>query len=237
MWCLHWFIQDVLGVVFINYLIASLVAVFLIAAELFYLKKQRLLCFKSDESFTGDDTYTPKSSWLVVVCIVILFFSTSFFLTFNCSNWLNFSKLIILSFVVSSSAFVDLRKKIIPNHLVLFGLVARIVVYIIEFIYSEAFKQILINDLIGFAIGFGILFLSAVLSKQAVGFGDVKLFGVIGLMSGAICTFSTLILSLLTSSVVSIIMIVLKKRSKKDSLPFGPFILVGYFFTLIFANY
>ncbi len=225
------------GVFVINYIIAVLVTIALVVAEVFYLKKQNLFSFKNIESVNINNSYTKKTTYLIICCLILLFFSVSIFLSLNCSNWLNFSKLIILFFIVISSAFVDLKKKIIPNHLVLLGLASRVVVYIIEFIWLDEFKAILINDLIGFAIGFGILFLSSVLSRQAVGFGDVKLFAVIGLMSGAICTFSTLILSLLTSSIVSIIMIVLKKRSKKDSLPFGPFILIGYFFTVIFANY
>ena len=171
-----------------------------------------------------------KLLFLVVNSIIgILLIIESVYLYNNVSNIINLIKLLSLSGILSACAVVDLRKRIIPNILVLSGLIVRVILYIFEFVfYRELFTSQLLSDLMGFGIGFGILFISCVITKGAIGFGDVKLFGMIGLMTGAICTYSTLIFSLISSSIISLCLILIKKKKRKDSIPFGPFILFGY---------
>ncbi len=133
---------------------------------------------------------------------------------------------------------MDLKKTIIPNVLILIGLGIRGVIYVIEyFFYREVFFVQLKNDLFGFLIGFGILFFTSVITRGAIGFGDVKLFGIMGIFSGAICTYSTLLFSLFVSCVISIVLIIMKKKTRKDSIPFGPCIFVGYIIAMIVSSY
>lgn len=156
----------------------------------------------------------------------------------NVANYLNYLKLILLLGIVSAAGVVDFKKTIIPNFLILTGLGFRVVIYIIEFfLFKETFVPQIKSDLLGFAFGFGFLLIVSLISRGALGFGDVKLFGVIGLLSGAICTYYTLIFCLLVSAVVSIILLILKKKSRKDSIPFGPCIAIGYFIALALSCY
>ena len=76
-----------------------------------------------------------------------------------------------------------------------------------------------------------------VITKGALGFGDVKLFGIIGLISGGFCTYSTLLVSLLVSVVVSVIGLIRKKIGRKDAIPFGPCIAIGYLVVIFLASY
>ena len=142
-------------------------------------------------------------------------------------EYLNYVKLCLVFVITAVAALVDFKTKTIPNRLVLFGLLCRLPIYIAEVATGQPMKDILINDAIGVGIGFGILFFAALLSRGAVGFGDAKLFAVIGIHTGYICTFGTLFFSLLVSAVAGIILLI-KYRDKKRAFPFAPFIFVGY---------
>jgi leader peptidase (prepilin peptidase)/N-methyltransferase len=174
---------------------------------------------------------------LAVVCIGVGFFA-AWRLWGNLANPVAFAKFFGLFAMIQCVALVDLKQRRIPNQLLLIGLGARVICYLLEFLfYRETFFAALRSDLIGFGIGFGILFLAALVSKNSVGFGDVKLFGLIGLTAGAFGTFSTLLASLLFCSVASIFLLATKKRQKKDTLPFAPFIYFGYLAMLVLSSY
>lgn len=172
-------------------------------------------------------------SW-ITVCLII----STITIISNVSNIVNFVKLIVLLGVLMTAAVVDLKKKIIPNVLIVFGLSIRLFIYIVEyFAYNDIFLSQIKSDIAGFLLGFGVFFIAAIVSRGAIGFGDVKLFAVIGLTSGVICTYSTMMISLVVSTIVSIFFIVTKKKDKKDAIPFGPCIFLGYFISVLLTNY
>ena len=110
---------------------------------------------------------------------------------------INFIKLYGLAIIVISAGIIDAKRKIIPNILIILGLAFRVAVYAYEiFFLSDSLKAILINDALGFVLGFVLLGAVSLLTRGALGFGDAKLFGVIGLVSGVFCTYSTLLVSL-----------------------------------------
>lgn len=150
---------------------------------------------------------------------------------------ISFMKLYGLFVLIATAAVIDSKRRIIPNFIVVTGLVFRVLLYVYEILTVEDVKSILINDLIGFGIGFGLLAIVSLLSRGALGFGDVKLFGVIGLIGGAFCTYSTLLASLIVSLVVSVIGLARKKMGRKDSFPFGPCIAIGYVITVLLSSY
>ena len=62
-----------------------------------------------------------------------------------------------------------------------------------------------------------------------MGFGDVKLMGAIGLFFGWRSMIVISVLSFLIGAILSIALIVSKKKSVKDYIPFGPFIVISTF--------
>lgn len=149
----------------------------------------------------------------------------------------NFAKLFVVFVITAACALIDFKKRIIPNKIVITGLIFRAAVYIGEIILCrDLIKDIALNDLIGFGIGFGILFVAGLLSKGAIGFGDAKLFAVIGLCAGSLCTFGTLLFSLFCSAIVGIVLLI-KYRDKKRAFPFGPSIFIGYTLVLLMGNF
>ena len=139
--------------------------------------------------------------------------------------------------IVLCAAIVDIKRRIIPNVLIVAGMLFRVGVYMYELIAIENIQSVLINDLIGFAVGFVFLAVVSLLTKGALGFGDVKLYGVIGITCGSFCTYSTLLLSLIISSVTAVVNIARKRMGRKDSFPFGPCIALGYTIAILLTSY
>lgn len=181
--------------------------------------------------------YKGKNLILLTIICFVLALAMQISLYMNTSI-VNLIKLFGLFMIVFSAAVIDSKRKIIPNLLIVIGLIFRCAIYLYEiFFVKEGLKEIIINDLIGFAIGFVLLALVSFLSKGALGFGDAKLFGIIGLTSGSFCTYSTLLASLIISTVFSVIKIVGKKMGRKDTIPFGPCIAAGYVIAVLLTSY
>lgn len=150
---------------------------------------------------------------------------------------INFIKLYGLLLIVLCAGLIDYKRRIIPNLLILVGLIYRLGIYIYEVFCVENIKAVLTTDALGFAIGFVFLGVVSLVSKGSLGFGDAKLFGVIGITSGVFCTYNTLLISLVLSVVISIINIARKKMGRKDSFPFGPCIAAGYVIAVLLGSY
>lgn len=186
--------------------------------------------------------YSRKGIIVLVIVSAFVFFAASVVMNFyvfsqpaQLYQYFSFVKLFYLFFIVGTAALIDLKTKTIPNKLVIFGLILRAIVYILEIVFcSDVIKDIVINDLIGFAIGFGVLFIVGLITKGSIGFGDIKLFAVIGLSIGFMGTLGTLFLGLLASSVGGIILLI-RYRDKKRTFAFGPFIFIGYAAVILFG--
>ena len=154
------------------------------------------------------------------------------------SSWINYVKLVVLTLLLAICAATDFKKSIIPNEIILAGLGLRVVLYVLEIVlFPQEVLAILKNDLIGVALGFGTLFIAFLISRQSIGFGDVKLFGMIGIISGAICTFSTLLFSLILNSLAAIVLLVARKKTRKSGLPFAPAVFLGYLIAVFISRF
>lgn len=142
-------------------------------------------------------------------------------------SWIECSKRVILiSFLWAISLF-DFRKHIIPNKILLILLAIRVVIVVFQFIFISNIKTELLDC---FIAGLGIIIILCVMRfvvKEGIGFGDVKLFGVIGLFLGIEGILTVVFLSFVASFLISIFMLVTKRKNKKDYLAFAPSILIG----------
>lgn len=193
---------------------------------------KNLLKFNDSKKSNGEKVYFALT---ITTCLIISYIVQVFI--YKNTEILSFAKLCILYAIVVSAALVDYKLKIIPNYLVLTGLGARSIIYVFEIFFSSDLKQIIISDLIGLALGFGIFAIVSIITKQALGFGDAKLFAVVGLTLGSFGTYSVMFTSVLVSAVISIALLIFKKRGRKDSIPFGPCIYLGYILTLLLGSY
>lgn len=79
----------------------------------------------------------------------------------------------------------------------------------------------------GGVIEFGLFLLSAVLLRGSVAAGDVKLGAFLGLIAGYPLVIRAMIYTGLLSGVVSVVLLVLRIKSRKDYIPFAPFLVWG----------
>lgn len=89
------------------------------------------------------------------------------------------------------------------------------------------------DRLFGFLLGGGFFF---ILSFFAMGGGDVKLMAALGWTFGLAATIQITILSFLFGAVISICLLLLKIKGRKDAIPFGPFIVLAATFYVLWGN-
>ena len=92
------------------------------------------------------------------------------------------------------------------------------------------------SHLYGAVGGFITLYLIYFISRKGMGFGDVKLAGAMGLYLGFRNIWLALFLGFLLGAVVGICLILSKKKGRKDMLPFGPFLAMGFLVTAIWGE-
>ena len=222
------------------YLLFVLIAALSVAAVGCFCAYKGVVDFGNDRIYKPcDDGIVPfknKNLTLIAIVCFVVALTTQILLYLN-TNVVNLIKLYGLLLVVLSAALVDFKRKIIPNELIVSGLILRAIIYVYEFVAADSIKSILLNDAIGFTVGFVFLALVCLITKGSMGFGDVKLFGVIGITCGAFGTYSTLLVSLVISAIFSIVNIARKTMSRKDSFPFGPCIALGYIVVVLIGSY
>lgn len=130
--------------------------------------------------------------------------------------------------------FIDLKEKIIPNKLIVSGIIFWAVLSLVEiFIAHTPWRQVLYFSLVGAGVCGGMLFVVAIIVKSALGMGDVKMFFVIGLLYGLTNTYSILLFSILIMAVISIILLMAKKVTRKTAVPMAPFVALGFLLSVL----
>lgn len=81
--------------------------------------------------------------------------------------------------------------------------------------------------LLGGAIGFGFFLLLGLLGRGALGAGDVKLMGVIGLMVGYPVILPTIVAGTLLGGTVAVILLVSRRATRKSTFAYAPWLALG----------
>jgi leader peptidase (prepilin peptidase)/N-methyltransferase len=124
---------------------------------------------------------------------------------------------------------IDLDHFIIPNRIVYPTLVLTIPMLAGAAAADGTWRR-LEDALIGGAAGFGALLIIHLISPRGMGFGDVRLAGVIGVMVGWLGLWYlavALFLAFLMASVIGVALIATRVKTRKDAVPFGPFMASG----------
>ena len=136
-------------------------------------------------------------------------------------------------FVVALAVIVivtDHTYTLIPNKILLFFLpifiIARIVVPLNPWW----------SPFVGGAVGFLLLLLIIIISKGGMGAGDMKYFGVLGLFFGFPFILLVFFLSTLYGAVINLMLLLLKRVTRKSKVPFGPYISLAVLTVLFFGE-
>jgi len=150
--------------------------------------------------------------------------------------WLAMSGLVV-------ATFVDLEHYIIPDRISLGGIVAGLALSVlVPALHNTASRWFSFNASIGGAIcGAGVLWLvavigKAVLKKDAMGMGDVKLLGAIGAFLGWQAVFFTIILSSFIGTIAGVSLILFGSKKWQSRIPYGPYIAVAAMLWILWGS-
>lgn len=127
--------------------------------------------------------------------------------------------------------FTDLKYRLIPDEIMAI-LILSAFFYLVLFNISSFGQNIL--GAVAFCAFF--LFLIIITKGKGMGLGDAKLAFFIGLYLGIIKTLIAFYVSFLTGAGFAVVAMLLKKKTLKSTLPFGPFLIFGIIASQIYSS-
>lgn len=169
----------------------------------------------------------PKYLLMVIVAIAYVALLYQFGFTIDTLKFACLIPLLISSFII------DYKLQIIPNRITLTMLELGLLFTVTQVILNvNVGINIFIDNLLGMLVGGGIFLLITLIGgliagKEAMGFGDVKLMGAMGLFFGWQRIIAIAVMAFLFAAIVSIFVLISRKKQISEYIPFGPFIVIG----------
>jgi leader peptidase (prepilin peptidase)/N-methyltransferase len=132
---------------------------------------------------------------------------------------------------------IDLERGLILNKVVYPAMAVALLISIffsLFFLQSEIVPEIK-QAAIGGGIGLVLFLLIVLISRGGIGWGDVKLAALIGLVTGYL-VFVALLMGIILGGVVAVILLTLKIKKRKEAIPFGSFLSLATIVTLLWGN-
>ena len=178
-----------------------------------------------------------KPNYILIILTVIIYLAL---LTMNgiknqfLSN-IQLIKYTILTPMLISAFVIDYKYQIIPNRLNMTIFEVGLVATFISGIFN---MNLVTNALLGMIFGGGVFLIitligGLVAGKEAMGFGDVKFMGALGLYFGIINIIVISLMAFLLAAIISILLLVTKIKKKSEYIPFGPFIVIASFISML----
>lgn len=143
----------------------------------------------------------------------------------NFGNSATFWVIAISESILISSSFIDLRYKEIPDS---YNFLLAVLGVIFIFIYKPYYQELLLGGVIAFSLFFVIMIFTG-----AMGGGDVKMAGALGLFMGTMLISRFIVYSFMFGALVGAFLLVSKKMKKDDVFPFGPCIAISAIYIFI----
>ncbi len=178
-----------------------------------------------------DKQKQPKANYILIIIMALLYVALLYFCGIHNTFFenLNLIKFAILIPMLLSAFIIDYKLQIIPNRL---NLTMFEIGLILTFLYGIVNINIAKEMLLGMVVGAGIFLLITLIGgliagKEAMGFGDVKLMGALGLYFGLYGIIIISLIAFLLGAVISIILLATAIKKSNEYIPFGPFIVVA----------
>ncbi len=132
---------------------------------------------------------------------------------------------------------IDLEHGLILNRLVYPGIVLALILGAIgEFLPDLEIVPDITGAAAGGAIGLGLFLLIVVISRGGMGWGDVKMAALIGVVCGFPLVFVALFLAVVLGGLIAGLLMVFRARGRKQGIPFAPFLSLGVMLTLLWGG-
>jgi leader peptidase (prepilin peptidase)/N-methyltransferase len=141
-----------------------------------------------------------------------------------------------LVYILITISFIDLEHMIIPDGLVLAGALLGLMALIFN-ILPISWPDSAYGALLYGGVMAGVGYVGKLVYKMdALGGGDVKLAGVLGLYLGWKMSMISLLLAFLVAALFVVVGLAVGRLSRKQLIPFGPFLALGAIMTLFWGE-
>ena len=187
--------------------------------------EEKILC----KSLLKRKVFKPNYIIIFLTAFSYIALLYKFGISLNFMQNLDLIKFMFLVPMLLSVFTIDYKKQIIPNRL---NLTIFEVGLFFTFLHGINNMNSAIDLLLGMLVGGGIFLLLTLIGgllagKEAMGFGDVKLMGALGLFFGVVNIIIITVLSFLLGAIISIILLIFKIKKSNEYIPFGPVIVIS----------
>jgi prepilin signal peptidase PulO-like enzyme (type II secretory pathway) len=208
--------------------------------------------------------YYPFSELLTGSLFVLMAYYSNVFTNFGFETHIQFVYLSVIMSLYVVIILTDLKEKIIPDNVVYFGVLIAFLFGIFTALYSgyTYYNQLMAIDLGKYLIQAGFLtekitslalmlfrtyistaliflfFYSLILltKGRGMGGGDLKLSLMIGLFNAFPLNIAAIFMGFVFGAVISLLLVFLRIKSLKDTVPFGPFMVAGSIFVMFYGQ-
>ncbi|OZU89726.1 prepilin peptidase [Virgibacillus indicus] len=124
----------------------------------------------------------------------------------------------------------DIKYMLIPNKVLLFFLPLFIITRIIQPLNPWW------SSILGAITGFVLLAIIILVSRGGMGAGDMKLFGVLGIVLGIDKVLLAFFLSCMIGAIIGMLLLLFKIIDRKQPVPFGPYIVLATIITYFYGD-
>jgi leader peptidase (prepilin peptidase)/N-methyltransferase len=116
---------------------------------------------------------------------------------------------------------IDLRHQMIPDAMTLPGIPVGLLINLMTGRMSW------LDSVVGILVGGGLFLMIILASRGGMGGGDLKLGAMLGAFLGWKALLFALFVAIVVGGVIGAVLLVTGRRSRKDPIPFGPFLAAG----------
>lgn len=185
----------------------------------------------------GESLTYPLCGESISIRYIILDVSTgliTLFIIWNMGFSLVALKILLLIYWLIVIGVIDLDTTDIYTKTTVSGMIIG-VVFIVFSAITEGSAFSTWDFVLGGLTGGGIIAL-IVLLTNGMGWGDAELFFMCGLFIGFKLTILALLMSFIIGAIVGLTLIATKKKTRKDYIPFGPYIALAVIISTIYGN-
>ncbi len=141
--------------------------------------------------------------------------------------------------------FIDWEHKLILNKVTYSAAVVALVILAVNSLLPEPGilsnliffpKPSILSGIIGGAAGFIFLLIPALINPRGMGFGDVKMAALIGLVTGFPLALVAVFMGVVLGGLLAVILLLFRIKKRKETIPLGPFLSLATIATLLWGN-
>jgi len=168
---------------------------------------------------------------------LIFLFGAIYYFDFNFYVLINFFYLLIVSSFLIVIFVYDLKYCLVSDK-VIYPAIFIVFLYDVYLAFMSGQLSVLtLSFATAFIIGGFFLLLVLISKEKWMGMGDVKIGVLMGLFFGPFQFLTAIFLAFLLGATVSVFLLILKKKTMKSEIPFGPFLTGASFITIFWGTY